>query len=483
LTREDCEVLASSLLGEVSLPPRLVAEIIDAAAGNPFFLEEVLASLADVSGMVDSGWNLRRLDVPTTLHGAVMSRVDGLLPRDKQTLQAAAVAGRVFSHEVLLDVRGEEFEASLEELQRREFIHASGIGEYAFRQPMTAEVAYDSLLKSQRIELHRRTGEAIERLFPGRLVELSPVLAYHYEAAGVGEKAFEYLVHAARRAAAVSANREALRRYRRALAICEGWTDRASPSVVRDRAALHEEVADVCVVVGNYADARTHYDAAVEGADDEARVTTLRRKTAQMLQRWRRHDEARVLFESLLGDAGKALDRIEAAHIYSGLGMARYYDGDLNGALDLVRRSLEQMAALGDRRGVAQSHSHLGVIHTRRGDHDEAVECHRRAMVEYEGLGDDYGLAVAYNNLGLALRERADLDGAVRAFEQGAALFEKVGNRHGLACVWDNLGQVHMDREDADAAHECLKRSVAIMAEISMDREEMRPEMWYTGAM
>jgi hypothetical protein len=40
-----------------------------------------------------------------------------------------------------------------------------------------------------------------------------------------------------------------------------------------------------------------------------------------------------------------------------------------------------------------------------------------------------------------------------------------------------------MDRGDSDAAHECLKRAVAIMAEISVDRDEMRPEMWYTDAM
>lgn len=476
--------LARQILAGSAVPPALVQEVIDGAQGNPFFLEEVLKSLMDVVDMVDSGWNMRSLAVPTTLHGAVMHRVDSLEPREKDALRAAAVIGREFSRDVLADVCGHSLDECLDELLRREFLQRLSDPEsvYSFRQAMTAEVAYDSLLKAQRADLHRRAGEAIERLFPGRRIELSPVLAHHFECAGEGEKAFEYLIHAARRASDVSANRESIRRYRRAL---NALTEGAEPpgTVVRDVAAVHEELADVYAVVANYAAAVDHYDTAAGLVADARRLVVLRRKKGEALQRWGKHEEAGRLFEALLEDEGKPLDTTEAAHIYSALGMARYHAGRLDAALELVSRALDTLTELDNKRGVARATNNLGVIHAKLGSYDDALTYHHRALAVWEHLGDDYGLAAAHNNLGLAHRGCSQHDEAVRSLLRAIELFEKIGNRHGLACAYDNLAQVHMDLEQTGVAHEYMKKAVAIMAEISMDKSEMLPEMWQSGPM
>lgn len=476
LERPVSEDFVRSLVGGAFVPPKLIEEIIDCAGGNPFFLEQVVRSLTEVVDAVHSGWGVRNLSVPDTLHGAVQVRMDGLAPRDKNTLQVASVIGREFASDILEsvcdDAESIHLGESLQELYRRGFLQAgqsSGERVHSFRQPMTAEVAYNSVLKSRRAQLHGRVGETIERMFPLRLDELSPVLAHHFDCAGVGTKVVEYSIRAARRASGMSANREAIRRYRRALEL-------------KSDAAIHEELGDIYFVVGNYRAAMEQYERAGEGLGDESHRTTLYRKMGQLHQRWGKHDEATAFFETAQRSMRKPLDTTEAAHIYSGLGMARYHRGDLEEALALTERALEMMTNAGDPRGTAQAENNLGIIHAKRESWEEAVDRHRRALSIWERAGDDYGMAASYNNLGLALRGSGDLEEAVHSFEKSLELFEKIGNRHGLACAYDNLGQVRMDREEMDLAMECLKKAVGIMAEISVDKSEIIPEMWQAGA-
>jgi tetratricopeptide (TPR) repeat protein len=91
-------------------------------------------------------------------------------------------------------------------------------------------------------------------------------------------------------------------------------------------------------------------------------------------------------------------------------------------------------------------------------------------------------LAASLNNLGLAHHRRGDLDQAAAYFERGLEIFERIGNRHGLARSYDNLGQVYMDKEEREKAMDYLKKAVAILAEISVDKDEIEPEMWQSGA-
>ena len=230
-----------------------------------------------------------------------MSRVDQLHALDKRALQTASVIGRAFPRSVLSRVVGSEVQReqmnnTLDELRRRNFVRARAaddprsskpdhqVGDkrsghaarsfgtpwydstvrrmarkeamYVFNHSMTAEVVYKSLLKSDRREIHRRTGLAIEKLFPDRIYEVSPLLAYHFERGKVADKAFDYTVRAARRAARVYANQEAVERYRAALAI-EGTV--ADDAV----AAVREELGDVLFVMSEYADAIEQYDRAL----------------------------------------------------------------------------------------------------------------------------------------------------------------------------------------------------------------------------
>ncbi|HEY7003130.1 MAG TPA: adenylate/guanylate cyclase domain-containing protein [Gaiellaceae bacterium] len=159
LRAEAAERLLGELLG--AQPPRELLPMIAHAEGNPFFLEEVLASLLD-SGLLerrDGDWVLTEPaeghTVPDTVQAVVAARIDLLDPADKAALQAASLIGRVFWSGPVYELL-EGLEPDLRVLEERDFIrrrHGSAIEgerEYAVKHAVTREVAYGSIPKARR---------------------------------------------------------------------------------------------------------------------------------------------------------------------------------------------------------------------------------------------------------------------------------------------------------------------------------------------
>jgi class 3 adenylate cyclase/tetratricopeptide (TPR) repeat protein len=522
--------LVSSLFEGREIPESTRRLILDRAEGNAFFLEQVSRSLIEAAEGGGSrspyglGSHLETLDVPTTVHSVVMSRMDRLPPDAKQALQIASVVGRVFQHAVLdrvvdPELRGERLERSLEELRDRGFLRsdvrkrdpvppgarthdeepvhwirplrlepkdldgASTLrSEYAITHAMTAEVAYSSLLKSQRRELHRRTGELIESLTREISDEMVPLLAHHFEHAGIPGKAYSYAARAGDRAARLYANQEAVAHYSKALYIAGELEGSGTSDTALDPApaVVHEALADVYFATGAYAAAIDHFNRALAASGGSPSVVTLHRKKGQIYEKWGKYDDARLEFESALGRM-QSLDSTEAAHIYSGLGMVSYHQGNLDEAQEIGTIALEIMATLEDERGTAQAYNNLGMVHCRKGNFTEAQSLCERSVSLWENLADVFGLAIAYNNLGLVALRQKDPGAALTYFEKARALFEKLGNKHGLARCYDNLSQAFLDRGQQEKAFDYMKQAVSMLAGTSADPSEIAPEMWQSG--
>jgi len=196
LPAPEAEQLADALLGRGCPAP--VRELVaDRAEGNPFFAEELIATLADrgVLARRNGGWSFGELPpdflVPDTVQAVLAARID-LLPRPgKAALQTAAVIGRVFwSGPVCELVEDADPEFGL--LQDRDFVlaHAQssieGQREWLIKHALTRDVAYASLLKARRAPLHAGFAQWLERAGQGE-AEYAPLLAHHYAAAVVPE--------------------------------------------------------------------------------------------------------------------------------------------------------------------------------------------------------------------------------------------------------------------------------------------------------
>jgi ABC-type oligopeptide transport system substrate-binding subunit/class 3 adenylate cyclase len=241
----DGELLAA-LVAPATLPAELERRVLEAADGNPFFLEELVRSLADVGALVreDEGWRFDHaveVEVPPTVEKAILARLDRLSAAARDLVTAAAALGRTFALPLLEGVVGEAPAESLHELQRLGLLRQSRRWpqpEYRFRHALIQETAYRTLLSEQRTRLHRRAAEWLEERYAGRESEVLGLLAYHWLRAEDEEKAADYLLRAGDKARLEYALDEAIEHYRDLLPLLERRGERQEIALVLFKLAL-----------------------------------------------------------------------------------------------------------------------------------------------------------------------------------------------------------------------------------------------------
>lgn len=217
-----------NLLEIESLPQNIRTSILERAEGNPFFVEELIRMLIDRGWVVRQGdhWvgsgSIRDAEVPDTLRGLLLARIDRLPDEARLTLRMASVIGRDIPLHLLEAITGDPASTSrslglAEAAGLVRFAAAGPAPGYRFRHGLIQEAAYDSLLKGDRRRLHRKVGEALELQLGDQREEQAAILGLHFERAGDVERAVDYLD---------VAGRQALRR--RALAEARDFLDQAA---------------------------------------------------------------------------------------------------------------------------------------------------------------------------------------------------------------------------------------------------------------
>ncbi len=223
---------SAELVGAILEGGEVVSElkelILNRAAGNPLFMEELTQSLLQNGSIRKTGdrfvltRDIASAQVPDTVQGIIAARMDRLEDSLKRIMQVAAVIGREFAFRILETITEmkENLKSGLVNLQGLEFIYEKSLFpdlEYIFRHALVQEVAYNSLLINRRKEIHEKIGRAIEQLYPARLEEFCEMLAYHYSKSVNLSKAYEYLKQAAGKAFRKDALFESLRLYKEAM--------------------------------------------------------------------------------------------------------------------------------------------------------------------------------------------------------------------------------------------------------------------------
>jgi ABC-type oligopeptide transport system substrate-binding subunit/class 3 adenylate cyclase len=241
----DGELLAA-LVAPATLPAELERRVLEAADGNPFFLEELVRSLADVGALVrtEHGWRFDHaveVEVPPTVEKAILARLDRLSAQARDLVTAASALGRTFALPLLEGVLDEDAGEALHELQRLGLLRQSRRWpqpEYRFRHALIQETAYRTLLAEQRTRLHRRAAEWLEARYAGREGEVLGLLAYHWLRAEDEAKAADYLLRAGDKARLEYALDEAIEHYRDLLPLLERRGERQEIALVLFKLAL-----------------------------------------------------------------------------------------------------------------------------------------------------------------------------------------------------------------------------------------------------
>jgi class 3 adenylate cyclase len=514
------ELLADLLGDDLSL--REIAERVgERTGGNPFFVEEVVRSLAE-TGVLEGRRGAYRLSrdpgelrVPPTVQAILAARIDRLPEEEKGVLQIAAVIGKEFSLPVLACVCGRhgiELEARLHRLAAAELVDEHDAfpgGQYAFRHPLTQEVAYHSQLSEQRAATHGSVARALVRLCPDKVDEVAGLVAHHWESAEEILEAARWTRRAAEWAETRNAG-EAMRHWRKvrglareapeslealrlgvlsrarliALGVWHGDPHSEAASFFAEGKALAERLDDarsLALLEAAYSSALTSagdLPAAIEHtlegvrlaelSGDEAAKLALRVPLVYAYEAADQIDEALALADATLAHPPQDLRLGASALGFSPYAFLALMRGELlthRGPLGEARRQLE--AALTIARELDEPEI-LGLAHgffcyfaRCYGDPETARKHAPQAMQIAEKLGSSLSRALACRGLGLAHLMSKEWAPAVAALEASVEIA-----RESRTVIWlepysqANLAEAYLGLGRGEEARETARRSL-----------------------
>ena len=440
LAEKDVDTLVDALLVDRNFPGTTRAKVLEAAEGNPLFVEQLLALQAedpDADG---------EIVVPPTLRTLLAARIDRLEPADRAVIERAAVEGRTFHRgavaELLPGSERPDVGARLLALVRKELIRPDrsefpGDDAFRFAHMLIRDAAYDATPKELRAELHERYADWLQARAADRIREYEELVGYHLEQAcrfrGELMPPDEHSVSLAHRAAArlASAGRRAAGRGDEpATAALLTRAVSLLPERDNDRLRLLPELADAVGVCGDYAAEMALLDEALEWADA---VGDRRTRSYALLVRGtaRTHLDPAYTAEEGFSEANEALLVFEE---------------------------------LGDDRGQACAWGNIGHCHGFRGHHSAAHEAWEQALAYAVAAGDERIEADARVSIGGHLFfGTAPLEEAVSYAE---SLLDVPDGRFRGRQVHGLIGRAHAMKGDFEAARKVIAERIALQEDL-----------------
>jgi len=426
--RDELDALMAAILDHVPAA-RLVDTVARRSEGNPFFVEELLASGAEAH--TDR--------IPETLRDVLLSRVTALSEEAQRILGVAAVAGRRVPTDLLAAVSGSaetELEIPLREALASQIVVTeaeSGADAYRFRHALLAEAVYDDLLPSERRRLHAAYAEVLDtRPVPDGAAGANHLaaLAHHATAAHEPVRALRAWIAAARAAASAYGFAEATRAYEQAIDLWDAVPADDRPSDT-DAAGLHHEASLVAMVSGR-----------PDRAVDFARVAAGSIDRAVDPERWAAASERLARASWVAGAMDDAMAILEAtaaelegseptpirARVVAALAGAQMLRADYGRAMATAEAALVLARLAGSQVAEAHAMNTQGVSAVLMGSSEEGLRILREAFERTRAIPDAYDdVGRSYANLSSCLLIAGESAASLEVATDGVAWARVVG--------------------------------------------------------
>jgi class 3 adenylate cyclase/tetratricopeptide (TPR) repeat protein len=437
LKRAEARTLAVAAISGAALPEALVDQIATRSDGVPLFVEELARSV--VGGRELTG-SLSDLEIPETLQDSLMARLDRL-GTAKEVAQLGAALGREFSYallEAVAPVKEVALREGLGRLVEAELLYQRGLpprATYTFKHALVQDTAYQSLLASQRKELHGRIADALENQFPEGVAREPEVAGWHSEGAGRTAQAIGHYQRAGERATQRWAHAEAIGHLQRAIELLRTLPE----SIERNQQELRLQVA-----LGPSLIAAKGY-----GEREVERVYGRARELCQQVG-----------------------ERPELVRVVIGLSMFYHNRGELRTATDLA----EQAVALAEQGGEAYpllaAHTRLGITLHMMGELSRALEHFEQAIDLYDPAEHRSLTSVWGQDSGIFARSFAAIDlrasgypERARRLMQETVELAREGDPFSLAFALAWAAQLDSGLRERDRARELAEEALEIARE------------------
>jgi len=458
LGRKAAERLTRQVLG-AGVDAVELQRIVERAAGNAFYLEELIRASAEGKGE----------ELPETVLAMVQARLERMEPAARHVLRAASLFGQVFWRGGLLALLGDSTEATqvdgwLAHLVEREVISARpdrrfpDEREYGFRHALVREAAYGMLTESDRSLGHRLAGQWLVRAGERE----AAVLAEHFERGNLPEEAISWYRKAAEQALGGDDFAAVLTATYRAVALGAGGETLGALSVLSAEAhrwrgefpdanecahdALRRLPAGASLWFAAVEEAATASGA--QGLHERlvalfhtieqlpphtptgGELRACARLGTQLMYAGRPDLTDKLLAHALVGSERLAVeDPAVVGRLYSSRALRANFDGNVGGFLELQRQAAECAERAGDFRVACHDRGLIGYAALEAGALEEAERTMKEVLARAERMGLGYVAAQQKQNLGLALARLGKLDEARVVEAEAVDAFRAFGNR------------------------------------------------------
>jgi class 3 adenylate cyclase/tetratricopeptide (TPR) repeat protein len=458
-TTESAQLVDNLLVARVE--PDIKARITAAAEGNPLYVEEMLAVLAeDGSGDVA---------IPPTIQALLAARLDRLSDDERTVVEYAAVQGEDFDRDVLSsllpDATAGRASEILQSLVRKDLIRPAGDERFSFKHLLLRDAAYEGLPKERRAHLHVLFAERVEETHP----EFQEIVGYHLEQAfryrselgpvddaarELARHASTLLANAGERAGARADAHATINLLERAI--------RLLPEGDPQAAALYPDLAAAIVDEGDLDRAEQLYRAAEELGDE---TTALRARLRQIwlgVMRGAPMRDALAPMEVVVAEAEQLGDgRLVAEGLWR-LSAVTMWLGDYATGEQLVRRSLTHAREIGDARAWAEGLRWLGLVFLWGPTPvDQGLEeC--REIARSSGL-TQFALTELLVVQGTLLGMKGEFDEGRRLAAEGRRMLLELGQKVDYAAITQPVALIELLDGNPDVAERLLREAGEIL--------------------
>jgi class 3 adenylate cyclase/tetratricopeptide (TPR) repeat protein len=447
--------VVTNLLGTADLPGDVIERIVDAAEGNPLYVEQMLSMMIDTRALRQHDGHWARADrytaiaVPPTIQALLEARIDRLARSERAAIEPAAVIGLQFAlpavEALVPEVARSEVGKHLGTLTRKRFIRPVPSAEsevmFGFHHHLVRETIYGALLKRSRASLHADFVRWADRVNAerGRALEFEEILGYHLEQAyrylcelgplddqgiAIGADAARRLSAAGRRAFSRGDMHAAASLYRRATALLAAQDS--------NRVVLLPELGEVLMELGEFAEARAVLD------------------------------EAEAAAERISDDALRACARLTGmfVRLYSG------EQGDWSSeALRVANAAIPVLERVGAHDSLAAAWRLIGLVHGVAGRYGQAGEATLRYMAHARRAGNERLMARSAMGLSInALFGPTPVPEAIAQCER--ILAEGLGDREAESIILCVVAQLRAMNGEIDQARTLYRKGRAQLREL-----------------
>ena len=449
------------------------------SAVNPLFIEEAVKVMFDTGVLLVqervqiNEERLREMQVPDTIHGLLLARLDRLPTLSRDLLQVASVIGREFDLDTLATITPEmsrdqvvQILGGLSDAELTQLIAADPELKYLFQHAMTRQVAYESLTYARRQMLHALIADWIADRYEDNLKPFFPVLAYHYSQTDLHEKGLAFALAAAHDARDLFANKEAVELYRLAENHLLGLKDRGRET----------EHADICLargevyrLLGDFRNALADAERACQfstQAQDPSRTAQAMNLMSDLYYRQAQFDRVQELTQGVTTTYAASIPPAELARAYTWAGMALIAQNNPTEALTVLQQAETLAIRAEHNQRLANVLDAIAYVYYSRQELEPALATMQRSVALVRQFGTAVRIVSSLNNIAQIQFSLGQPAAALESLDEAVDLAQDTSRNH-LAVVYSNRAEIlaYVGRFEESLAD--FERGVNLFAEMN----------------